>query len=85
MVSPSNVPAIRQRTFIPYALYFIQPYGATPCTKPGVFWSTKGLIEPKFMTNDMRLFHVPVVVTNSSPGAIVENFYPSFSFQFSIS
>ena len=82
---PSIVPAIRQGTFSAYALHIIQPYRATSGTKPGLFWSTKGLTEPKFITNDMRVIHIPVVVTNSSPGTIVENLHSSFSFEVSIS
>ena len=81
---PSIVPTIGQGIFSAHALYFIQPYGATSITRPRVFWSTKGLFESKLMTNDMGVFHIPVVVTNSSPGAIVENFHSSFSFEVSI-
>ena len=83
--TPSIVRAIRQGIFSTPALHIIQPYGATSCTKPGFFWSTKGLTEPKFITNDMRVVHIPVAVTNSSPGAIEENFHSSLSFEVSIS
>ena len=79
MYTPSIVWTSLNRTFIAQAVNIIQPYISTSLTEVSRVWSTGSIGIPKCTTNDSGIIHIPVIVTDCSPGAIVKYLHSPFS------
>ena len=76
---PSIMWTTLYRTFITLTVDMIQPYLAASLTKEGGAWGTGRVWIIKRKTNDSCIIQIPWIVTNCSPGTIVEYLNPTLS------
>ena len=78
--APPSVLTIYNCTFTAGTTYIVQPNLTASSTKACSVWSTNSVSKSQLATNDTSIIHIPVIITNSSPVAIVEYLHSSFSF-----
>ena len=77
--APSVMRTIFNWTFTAGTTHIVQPNFTASSTKVCRTQSSNRIRKTQMLTNDASIIHVPVIITNSSPLAIVEYFHSSFS------
>ena len=79
MYIPSIVWTSLNRYFIAQAVDIIQPYRSTSLTEVSIVEGTGSARITQRPTNNSRIIHIPRIVTDCSPGAIVKYLHSPFS------